>query len=213
MFVRSLILAAALAAAVPAGAVTIAGLYNTGVDNAGVATTGNGVDLHWTLTGGTAFTGGTNGNFPIGPWLAETSTSRWITPTNNAADGVGSPFVFVETFSLAGLNPTTAALSGRFSGDNGVTAVFLNGTLISSGADGFTAFTAFSAASSAFVAGTNTLTFDLRNDGGPAGLRVEVAGTADASAVVPEPAMWGLMIVGFGMVGVSARRRRTTVAA
>ncbi len=30
---------------------------------------------------------------------------------------------------------------------------------------------------------------------------------------VPEPAMWGLMIAGFGMVGAAARRRQRTVAA
>ena len=30
---------------------------------------------------------------------------------------------------------------------------------------------------------------------------------------VPEPGTWGLMIVGFGMVGVASRRRRTSVAA
>ncbi|WP_185965035.1 FxDxF family PEP-CTERM protein [Glacieibacterium frigidum] len=34
-----------------------------------------------------------------------------------------------------------------------------------------------------------------------------------ALAAVPEPATWGLMIVGFGMVGFAARRRRTSVAA
>ncbi len=33
------------------------------------------------------------------------------------------------------------------------------------------------------------------------------------SATVPEPATWGLMLAGFGMVGFAARRRRSTVAA
>lgn len=32
-------------------------------------------------------------------------------------------------------------------------------------------------------------------------------------AVVPEPAAWGLFVVGFGMVGAATRRRRPTVAA
>lgn len=32
-------------------------------------------------------------------------------------------------------------------------------------------------------------------------------------SVVPEPAAWGLMIAGFGIVGVAARRRRTLLAA
>lgn len=33
------------------------------------------------------------------------------------------------------------------------------------------------------------------------------------AAGIPEPATWGMMIAGFGMVGVAARRRKTTVAA
>lgn len=40
----------------------------------------------------------------------------------------------------------------------------------------------------------------------------DVAGTLKDSgnpSTVPEPATWGLMIVGFGMVGVGARRRRS----
>lgn len=37
--------------------------------------------------------------------------------------------------------------------------------------------------------------------------------TFDAPSVVPEPAMWGLMIVGFGLTGFAARRRSAVVAA
>lgn len=33
------------------------------------------------------------------------------------------------------------------------------------------------------------------------------------TALVPEPATWGMMILGFGMVGYAARRRRTAVTA
>lgn len=33
------------------------------------------------------------------------------------------------------------------------------------------------------------------------------------TAAVPEPAMWALMVGGFGLVGVAARRGRTAVAA
>ena len=210
---KNIILATTLAivAAAPVYAAPITSLYSTGVDNSGVATTGNGADLHWTLADGTAYTGGTNGSYPIGPWLSETSTSRWLTSTPNAADVVGSPFVYSTTFSLAGFDPTTASISGRFAGDNGVTAILLNGTSISTGADGFTAFTAFNYSGTAFSATTNTLEFDLRNDGGQAGLRVEVAGTADQSVSVPEPASLGLLAASVGLVGV-IRRRRTTSA-
>lgn len=211
MKLRNVLAATALvlSAALPAHAGVITSLYSTGVDNAGVATTGNGVDLHWSLTGGTAYTGGTNGVFPIGPWLTETATSRWITSTPNAANDVGSPFVYTTTFSLTGFKAASASISGVFVGDNGVTAIFLNGTLISTGADGFGSFTAFNSGGASFLASTNTLTFDLRNDGGPAGLRVEVVGTA---ATVPDPATWGLLVAGLGLVGFTGRRRAVSAA-
>ena len=214
MFVRAAAIAAfAVLAIAPANAATITGLYNTGTDSSNVSTTGNGADLHWTLLGGTAYTGGVNGNFPIGPWLSETSTSRWITPTQNAADGVAaSDYTYSTTFSLSGFNAATASISGLFAADDKVSSILLNGVQFSTGAVGFQNFTSFST-STGFVAGVNTLTFVTHNDGGPAGLRVEVAGTADLAGTVPEPATWGLMIAGFGMVGFAARRRTTSVAA
>ena len=205
--------AALAVAAVPASSATISSLYNTGTDAAHVATTGNGIDLHWNLADGTAFTGGVNGNFPIGPWLAETSTSRWLTSTPSAADDVAATdYTYSTTFSLSGFNAATASISGLFAGDDQVSSILLNGVTFSAGAVGFSSFTSF-ATSTGFVAGANTLTFVTHNNGGPAGLRVEVGGTADAAGMVPEPAMWGLMVVGFGLVGSAARRRRSTVAA
>ena len=48
----------ALLAIVPANAASITTLYNTGVNNLGVATTGSAADLHWTLAGGPVYTGG-----------------------------------------------------------------------------------------------------------------------------------------------------------
>ena len=200
-------------AAVPASSATITSLYNTGTNASNVATTGNGVDLHWGLADGTAYTGGVNGNFPIGPWLAETSTSRWLTPTPSAGDYVdATDYTYSTTFSLSGFNAATASISGLFAGDDQVSSIRLNGVTFSAGAVGFSSFTSF-ATSTGFVAGANTLTFVTHNDGGPAGLRVEVGGTADATGAVPEPSMWGLMVVGFGLVGSAARRRGTTVVA
>ncbi len=208
MFARSLVLAAVLVAAAPATSATIADLYNTGVDNAGVALTGNVADLHYSFAGGTAYTGGTNGNFPIGPWISDTSTTRWITPTTNAADGVNSG-VYSTTFDLTGYSLLGASISGVFAADDAAT-VFLNGVQISgTNVGGFTFTTPFSA-NSGFVAGINTLSFAVLNSGGgPSGVNVSVSGVA----FVPEPATWGLMIAGFGMVGYAARRRRTAVTA
>lgn len=42
---------------------------------------------------------------------------------------------------------------------------------------------------------------------------VPVARFGIAAAAVPEPDMWGLMIIGFGVAGVAARRNGTTLAA
>jgi len=208
----------ALAGMSPVAAATITTLYNTGVDASGTAVTGNGADSHWTLNGGAAYTGGTNGTFPIGPWLAETSTSRWLTPSANAADSFNPSadgiYRYTETFSLTGLKAATATLSGRFASDNTIDAVLLNGTAITGSGGSFQSFTTFNSTGGTFNAGVNTLTFVLRNfaqnGGNPTGLRVEVTGTA---AIVPEPAMWGLLVVGFGLVGVATRRRSAAVAA
>jgi hypothetical protein len=71
-----------------------------------------------------------------------------------------------------------------------------------------------------FVVGANTVTLTVNNNnagintgnggltGGPG--YYAISGTVTA---VPEPAVWGLMIVGFGMVGVASRRRATVVVA
>jgi len=208
MFVRSFFLATALVAAVPATAATIADLYNTGVTNGGVATTGSGADLHWALAGGTAYTGGTNGSFPIGPWVSDDAGSRWITPTTDAADTLpNGNYTFSTTFDLTGYSLNGASISGDFAADDSAT-IFLNGVQIGSGG-GFSFITGFGA-TTGFVAGVNMLTFVVLNSGGgPTGLNVDVSGVA----FVPEPATWGLMIAGFGMVGYAARRRRAAVTA
>ena len=214
--------ATAFGAVAPAtAAVTIATLYNTGVDSTGAALGDNAVDSHWVLgTAGATYTGAVNGQFPIPPWLANTSTSRWISPAPNAgnydfdhnADGI---YTYTETFSLAGYKASTASFTGRFASDNSVDSITLNGTTLAGSGGSFTSYQTFNSAGGTFNAGVNTLTFTVRNDANgsgsnPTGLRVEVAGIAGA---VPEPASWALLVVGFGLVGVTARRRVRSVAA
>ena len=203
--------ALSVAGVAPADAAVITSLYNTGVTNSGTATTGNGADLHWTLADGPAYTGGTNGVYPIGPWVSDTSTVRWITPTQDASDNNAvAPFTYSTTFSLAGFDFTTASLSGQFAADDYVSSILLNSTVLATNVGGYSYLTSFSAGSSAFVAGTNTLSFvSVNSGGGPAGLQVQVSGMANA---VPEPGAWALMIVGFGGIGAALRRRRGQVA-
>ena len=212
---------AAVIVAVPAGAATVTSFYNTGVDASHAALVGNVADSHWTLAGGaTTYTGLTNGQFPNPPWVADTATSRWVTPTTNAGvydldhstDGI---YTYTTTFSLAGYQVGTAALSGQFASDNTVDAITLNGNVITGSGGSYDAYQTFSATPNSFVAGLNTLTFTVRNfangsGSNPTGLRVDATATA---AVVPEPATWALFVGGFGVVGFATRRRARTVAA
>ena len=210
---RILLTSAALfALAAPANAVVITSLFSTGVNGAGVATVGNGADLHWTLIGGTAYTGGSNGSFPIGPWVNDAATQRWITPSGNAGDGfVNGNYTFETTFTLGAF--TAASFSGFFAADDSITAVRLNGVTLPISGGGYTGYTNFAYSGAAFQTGVNTLSFDVLNSGGgPVGLQVNIAGDYTAAGI-PEPGTWGLMISGLGMVGFAARSRRRPVAA
>jgi hypothetical protein len=200
---------AALSLTVAAHAATIGGLYSTGVDNTGVATVGNGADTHWTLNGGTAYTGGTNGTFPIGPWVADSAASRWITPTANASDSfdpnAAGYYTYATSFDLNTAQAAGAAFTGQFAADNTVVDILLNGHSVGGGGV-FSNWTGFAANASDFVAGNNTLQFEVenyaQNGGNPSGLNVQFLSSV---AGVPEPATWAMMIVGVGLVGVSLR--------
>ncbi|MBS0505413.1 MAG: PEPxxWA-CTERM sorting domain-containing protein [Proteobacteria bacterium] len=191
----------------PAMGAVIPGLSNTGAD-----ADANGIDDAWTLNGGSAFIGS-----PINPaWQANDGTSRWLTPTANGnadLDPTAPGFYsYTLNFSLAGFDPASASLSGRFAVDNTVDSITLNGVSLGSGGAccSFASGGTFSA-NSGFVAGTNTLTFTVRNfaqaTGNPTGLRVEFL--QSAVNAVPEPAAWALMIGGFAAVGAASRRRRS----
>ena len=204
---RILLTSAALVAlAAPASAAMITSLYSTGVTAGGVAAIGNGADLHWTLVGGTAYTGGVNGSFPIGPWVTDTATARWITPSNNASDGfVNGNYTFETTFTLGAFS--SASFGGIFAADDSITDVRLNGVSLGISGGGYPFYSSFSYSGAAFQTGLNTLSFDVLNSGGgPIGLQVDLAGSY-TSAEIPEPASWGLMISGLGLVGLAGRRR------
>ena len=118
-----------------------------------------------------------------------------------------------QTFSMVGLNPATATLSGLFAADN-CAEIWLNTTLLATTNAGsacstshptahFNFITNFIVPSSAFIAGTNILQVRLRNDGGPTGVIVEFQQhTADE---VPEPAVSAL--IGIGLAAIALRRK------
>ncbi len=212
----ALVIAAALVST-SASAVTINGLYNSGVNSGGAnwgagggATTGHGADPHWTLVGGTAYNGGTNNQFPIPPWISETTSYRWLNSTPSAdADTGTATYVYRLTFDLTGFNPATASFAGQFAIDNFGT-IALNGVTIGS-SGGFSSFSNFSA-NSGFLAGINTIEVAASNSGGPGGALIEfTASDVTAAGAVPEPAQWALMLGGFGLAGAAMRRRRARV--
>ena len=48
-----------------------------------------------------------------------------------------------------------------------------------------------------------------KNEGPSRGTDIDTIGTVEVpSGAVPEPSVWGLLLAGFGMVGISVRRRR-----
>lgn len=204
------LLAAALVAglSVPAQAVTISGLFNTGVDAGGNKLAANdAAETHYLVNGtSTAVTYTHPAYFTAtdAVFIAAQSGGGYSSATNT----------YSLTFSLAGLNAATASISGSFAADN-YGSVFLNGVLLAAQPaqtifENFQQLTAFSA-NSGFLAGVNTLTFEVTDTGPPSALLVSGL-TGNALALgVPEPAAWGLMIAGFGMVGFASRRRRQSV--
>jgi hypothetical protein len=213
----SAIVVACAAFALGANAATISGLYDTGVDNNGVAVAGHGADQHWLLGGGAAYTGATNGSFPIGYWVPDTTVSRWLTPTPNAGDSfdpsADGAYAYSLTFNLTASQAAGASFLGQFASDNTVSGVTLNGNTIGGGGS-FSNWTGLSASSSDFVAGANTLVFTIdnfaQNGGNPTGLNVEFL---SSTMGVPEPTTWALMLVGLAGMGLALRSSRKSLGA
>ncbi len=190
---RAAALVISVAAAGAAHAAPITTFYGTGVDAAGNLLAAGAVDSHYSVApGGSTFAIGPAGL--AGSWVGNSATSQWISATANTLAG-GGPFVYSTTFSLAGLDASSALLSLDVAADNRA-AVQLNGNPVGVVIfPGWTAYTALSI-NSGFVAGLNTLSFAVPNNDtsandGPTGLQVLVR-SATANAI-PEPAGWALV--------------------
>lgn len=193
----------------------------TGFSGGTLAASGNQADDHWTVANAdnsehapTAFT-----VFPadtdFGDWVANGPRSNWIAADPNVTDNGNATYTL--TFDLTSAQAASASISGGAWAIDDAGALSLNGHVLSTLGDGnYSSLNAFSATSADFVAGVNTLVMQTTNaDDFIEGARLEGAVNYSAGVVsdgAPEPALWAMLILGLGMTGAAARRRRPDLA-
>ncbi|HIG26346.1 MAG TPA: hypothetical protein EYQ50_00540 [Verrucomicrobiales bacterium] len=176
-----------------AGAATIPGLFNSGVDENGDLIIDGAVDPHYVVTFSSdpLFPGpdavALLPGFPVPPWVLEGPLSRWISVNSTQGNAEPGDYTFATTFDLTGFDANTAIIRGKWAVDNTGIDIILNGvsTFIqnTSGFGGLTDFII----ETGFVDGENFLEFITNNGApsGPTGLRVEMLGTVSAPGEVP----------------------------
>ena len=161
-----------------------------------------------------ALTVGTNGATNGTPTSIVTNASLLEFDTTNASAGSYSSFfqfnndiytagVFSATASTVPIAGTTVSLLQLFTGGSVVGGVYSGGTLVPGGsASGSSNSLTLSANLTPGTNYTFVYSGNLVNSGNISG------NAALGMAAVPEPATWGLMLLGFGGMGMMLRRRR-----
>jgi hypothetical protein len=191
-----------------AQALTINGLYTTGVDNSGVALPLGSAELHYSLEG---LVSPAIVSAPHEQWVAAPAGSAWIGPSAGTVHDPSGDYTYTLAFDLTGLDPSTAVISGLFSTDN-YSNVLLNGnsTGISTGRWSYLGLTPFTI-SEGFTADLNILEFVVNNEvtsarPNPTGLLVaDITGSA---AALPLPIPAAAWLFGFGILGLVGMARR-----
>ena len=183
----------------------------TGLTNTGSA--------GWTWSSSSPLASGPAVNFADPAYFSDTtpgSVSKWISTDATGGINLYTDVRFSENFLGTGMY----TLSGLWGTDNTFT-VLIDGVATGAslgpyGSGTFNSLTSFSFNTPDLGLGIHTITFDVNNTApgsptspdGPLALRVQF----DSVAAVPEPATWGMMILGFLGVGFMASRRKNTSA-
>jgi len=153
-----------------------------------VALPAKAVTLAWTLSGVTFDDGGT----AIGTFTTDSTTGHLMTYSiDTTAGSTLGAFHYDPTTSFKYFNNSSSFLVVNTAITRFINFAFVN-PLTSGGVD-------------PFVVGS----YECNN----CGLVRRVTGGVASTATVPEPASWALLVAGFGLVGVIARRRTVRVAA
>ena len=167
---------------------SVPGLFNTGVDDNGMALPDGAVDPHYEIVGNPDATGldaivEDSTVFPIlppaGPWIANTPNSKWIGPRLETSGSFGAPgddgnYIYRLQFDMTGLDPATVSVSGEWTSDNAGIGIRLNGQDTGISQDGAFGQLFPFMLDTGFVDGLNTLEFIVNNSAvGYTGLRVQ----------------------------------------
>lgn len=159
----------------------IPGLFNSGVDNSGVVLSNGVSDTHYQLTvNPDTGPGAAVVESPLGSgWMANTATSQWIGPEEDTTSSPAGTYVYRTVLNLAGRDPSTLVIQGRWAASSDGLDVQINGLSTGNsenlGPGSYTAFSIYGTNTSLkWVSGTNTLDFVVTTSAaGPTGVRVE----------------------------------------